>query len=219
MRRDNAGSDASASAGSGGIPSPCAGHRAALRRNRREPALHARSAAGRAAREKEDGRGLREAQAGSCFTQSLTPELNLLRDQTGIVDIDAEIPDRTLDPRVAKQTLDGPEVARSPTDHRGLGAPQGMGAGGGDRAQSREARIQAGGHTDWHGPELKNGSFSARLAPLPSCRHGRTRHPLRASSVLASWPKAVSARSGIRHSPVPEMPSWRRRPATAPLPE
>jgi len=50
-------------------------------------------------------------------------DLNLLRNQKGIVDIDTQIAHGTLDLGVTQQELDGPEITCSPVDHSGFGSP------------------------------------------------------------------------------------------------
>jgi hypothetical protein len=45
-----------------------------------------------------------------------TSDINLFCYRERIIDLDAEIADRTLDLRVAKQKLHGPKVSRSPVD-------------------------------------------------------------------------------------------------------
>jgi hypothetical protein len=57
-------------------------------------------------------------------------DLNLFRNQKGVVDINPKIPNCALNLRMAKQKLNGPEIACSPIDHRGFGSPQGMGTVG-----------------------------------------------------------------------------------------
>jgi hypothetical protein len=44
-------------------------------------------------------------------------DLNLFRNQKGIVDINPKIPNCALDLGVTQQELDSPEVACSPVDH------------------------------------------------------------------------------------------------------
>ena len=51
-------------------------------------------------------------------------DVNLFRYCEGVIDLDAEIPDRTLDLGVPEQKLDGPEIAGPPIDQRRFGAPQ-----------------------------------------------------------------------------------------------
>jgi hypothetical protein len=57
-------------------------------------------------------------------------DLNLFRNQKGIIDINPEIPNRALNLGMIQQELDGSEIASSPLDYRHFGAPQGMSAVG-----------------------------------------------------------------------------------------
>ena len=52
-------------------------------------------------------------------------DINLFRYCWGIIDLDAEIPDRAFDLGMPEQELDSPQVARSPVD-QGSFAAQGM---------------------------------------------------------------------------------------------
>ena len=50
-------------------------------------------------------------------------DLNLLRNQKSIVDLNSKIPNSALDLGVTQQELDGAEIAGSSIDHRGFGPP------------------------------------------------------------------------------------------------
>jgi hypothetical protein len=51
-------------------------------------------------------------------------DVNLFRYCQGIIDLDAEIPDRTFDLGMPKQELDGPEISRPPINQGSFGAAQ-----------------------------------------------------------------------------------------------
>src|SRR5712692_8165296 len=53
-------------------------------------------------------------------------DINLFRYCQGIVHFDAQISDRAFDLSVAKQKLDGPEIASAPVDQGCLRAPERM---------------------------------------------------------------------------------------------
>jgi len=53
-------------------------------------------------------------------------DINLFRYCQGVIDFDAEIPDRAFDLGMPEQKLDGPQVARLPIDQGGLSASQRM---------------------------------------------------------------------------------------------
>ena len=53
-------------------------------------------------------------------------DINLFRYCQGVIDFDAEIPDRAFDLGVSEQELDSPEITRPPVDQGGLGTPQRM---------------------------------------------------------------------------------------------
>jgi hypothetical protein len=53
-------------------------------------------------------------------------DINLFRYCQGVIDLDAEIPDRAFDLGVPEQQLDGPEVARPPIDQGSFCASQRM---------------------------------------------------------------------------------------------
>jgi hypothetical protein len=57
-----------------------------------------------------------------------TSDLDFLRNLDGIIDLNAEISNRTLNFRMAQQKLDSPQVAGSAVDERRLGPPQRVGA-------------------------------------------------------------------------------------------
>ena len=53
-------------------------------------------------------------------------DINLFRYCQGVIDLNAEIPDRAFDLRMAEQELDSPQVARPPIDQGSFCAAQGM---------------------------------------------------------------------------------------------
>jgi hypothetical protein len=53
-------------------------------------------------------------------------DINLFRYGQGVIDLNAEIPDRALDLGMPEQKLDGPQVARLSIDQGGLCASQRM---------------------------------------------------------------------------------------------
>jgi hypothetical protein len=57
---------------------------------------------------------------GSSASRLWRLDLNLLRNQKGIVDVDPKILYNALDLGVAEQKLDGSKIAGSPIDHRGF---------------------------------------------------------------------------------------------------
>ena len=78
-------------------------------------------------------------------------DINLFRYCQGVIDLDAEIPDRAFDLGMPEQELDGPEVSRPPIDQGSFCASQRMRAKQ-PRVQPdapdplrHEARILAGG--------------------------------------------------------------------------
>src|SRR5471032_560237 len=80
-------------------------------------------------------------------------DFNLFSYCQGIVDLDAEIPDRAFDLGMPEQELDGPEIARPPIDQGSFSAAQRMRPEQ-PRVQSNaadplgdEPGILAGGHT------------------------------------------------------------------------
>jgi hypothetical protein len=54
---------------------------------------------------------------GSPMSRLRHSDLNLLRNQKGIVDVNPKIPNRALDLGVAQQELDRPEIACPSVDH------------------------------------------------------------------------------------------------------
>lgn len=55
-------------------------------------------------------------------------DLDALRQDKSILNVDPEIPDRVLDLGVTKQNLDRPQISGCPVDHGRLGAAHGVGA-------------------------------------------------------------------------------------------
>ena len=53
-------------------------------------------------------------------------DINLFRYRQGVIDLDAEIPDRAFDLGMSEQELDGPEITRPSIDQGGFCAAQGM---------------------------------------------------------------------------------------------
>jgi hypothetical protein len=51
-------------------------------------------------------------------------DVNLFRYCQGVIDLDAEIPDRAFDLGMPEQELDGPQIARPPVDQGGFCAAQ-----------------------------------------------------------------------------------------------
>ena len=80
-------------------------------------------------------------------------DINLFRYCQGVIDLDAEIPDRAFDLGMPKQELDGPEISRPPVNQGGFGTAQRVSPEQ-LRVKSNaadplgdEAGILAGGHT------------------------------------------------------------------------
>ena len=53
-------------------------------------------------------------------------DINLFRYRQGVIDLDAEIPDRAFNLGMPEQKLDGPEISRPPVDQGGFCASQRM---------------------------------------------------------------------------------------------
>jgi hypothetical protein len=53
-------------------------------------------------------------------------DINLFRYCQGVIDLDAEIPDRAFDLGMPEQKLDSPEISRPPIDQGSFCAPQRM---------------------------------------------------------------------------------------------
>jgi len=53
-------------------------------------------------------------------------DVDLIRDCQGVIDLNAEIPDRAFDLGMPEQELDGPEIASAPVDQGCLRASERM---------------------------------------------------------------------------------------------
>src|ERR1700730_6422712 len=62
-------------------------------------------------------------------------DINLFRYCQGVIDLNAEIPDRAFDLGMPEQELDGPEIASAPIDQRSLRTPQ--------RMRPKQPRVQS----------------------------------------------------------------------------
>ena len=51
-------------------------------------------------------------------------DIDLFRNCQGVIDLDAEIPDRAFDLGMPEQKLDGPEITGAPIDQRSLRTPE-----------------------------------------------------------------------------------------------
>jgi len=89
----------------------------------------------------------------ACLLCPSISDVNLFRYCQGVIDLDAEIPDRAFDLGMPKQELDGPEISCPPIDQGSFGAAQRVRPEQ-SRVQSHaadplgdEAGVLAGGHT------------------------------------------------------------------------
>lgn len=67
---------------------------------------------------------LREGQSVSALPQK--SDVNLLGNSKGVIDLDIKVADGALNFRMAKQELDGPQVAGPPVDQSRFGPSEGM---------------------------------------------------------------------------------------------
>lgn|GEM_PF-3270053 len=86
----------------------------------------------------------------------LGSDVDVLRDFQGVIDLDAEIADRTLDLAMAKQELNGPQVAGSPIDEAGLGSAYRM------CAESKRVLADAGDPLREQACKLTRGEAATR---------------------------------------------------------
>jgi hypothetical protein len=93
-------------------------------------------------------------------------DVNLFRNQKGIIDINPEISNCALNLRMTQEELDGPEIACSPIDHRGFSPSQTLGTVGEgiqpDRA--KPGSQQTGVLARCHAPSPINPAWKEWLA-------------------------------------------------------
>jgi hypothetical protein len=70
-------------------------------------------------------------------------DINLFRYCQGIIDLDAEIPDRAFDLRMSEQKLDGPEIASPPVDQGSLRLSEWVPKASGPAQRFRSTPIRA----------------------------------------------------------------------------
>ena len=71
----------------------------------------------------------------ACLLCPSISDVNLFRYCQGVIDLDAEIPDRAFDLGMPKQELDGPEISCPPIDQGSFGAAQ--------RVRPEQSRVQS----------------------------------------------------------------------------
>jgi hypothetical protein len=99
-------------------------------------------------------------------------DVNLFRYCQGVIDLDAEIPDRAFDLGMPKQELDGPEISRPPINQGSFGAAQ--------RVRPEQLRVKSNA-----ADPLGDEAGQSRLWGRPGSRRGAAIDPKRSSPGLS----------------------------------